>query len=157
MKSSWCLLPLVSLALGCGHNVVIGSGGASSSTTGTGTTGTTVTAATVTGATTTANVTTGGGCTNDQQCGGAAGSWCSRKVTQCPNGMPPPVTVAATGVCKTLPAACAAPDDCPPGYSCSMGQCKAFPDQCTIAPQQCPAGCVWTHPWPCACVCDACP
>ncbi len=98
---------------------------------------------------------TGGPCLADSQC--AMGSYCRLAISACP-GSTRSVTLDG-GSCQPYRAPCdaAQPQPCAPSESCQGGTCHPITDYCTIVPPQCPAGCTWQSPNPCACVCAACP
>ncbi len=93
-------------------------------------------------------------CTGDAQCS-APEQACRLEVDRCP-GYVDVVTLSA-GHCRDRGASCANDLDCVPDETCQVGVCKRDPAFCNGTAPTCPAGCDWTKPFPCACVCQACP
>jgi hypothetical protein len=93
-------------------------------------------------------------CTADAQCSEEEQA-CRVAVDRCA-GYEDVVTLSP-GHCRDRGASCSGNEDCVPQETCQMGTCRADPGLCAGAPAACPDGCAWTEPFPCACVCLACP
>ncbi len=94
-------------------------------------------------------------CESDADCG--EDERCRLEVAACP-GHPTAVS-SRGGECRDFGSACASDADCVPEERCDAdGICR--PPQvpiCTSPPSSCPPGCTLVAPYPCACVCEACP
>lgn len=93
-------------------------------------------------------------CSSDAQCRPPEEA-CRLEVVRCP-GYDDAVVLAA-GHCRDRGASCSSNLDCVPTETCQAGTCKPDPSFCNGPAPTCPAGCAWTKPFPCACVCLACP
>ncbi len=99
-------------------------------------------------------------CSSDAQCD-AHEEACRPTATYCVGY--PDVAVLSRGYCRGFGAACASADDCPPSQRCrSDGVCVDDPGLCKSGPsaadcQAIGADCQPVTPYPCACVCPACP
>ncbi|HET6922437.1 MAG TPA: hypothetical protein VFI16_04750 [Anaeromyxobacteraceae bacterium] len=93
-------------------------------------------------------------CTGDAQCS-APEQACRPEVRRC-SGFDDVVTLGE-GRCRDRGASCSKAEDCVPLETCQVGTCKPDPSLCTGPVPTCPAGCAWIEPFPCACVCQACP
>ncbi len=80
---------------------------------------------------------------------------CRRSIVRCTPGSN--VVTLAAGHCRSKRAHCGTPDDCIETETCgSDNTCRPLPPG--VCPnQQCPNGCEWGTPFPCACVCAVCP
>lgn len=98
-------------------------------------------------------------CQGDQDCH-APEQACRPAVSYCsgyPSGSYGSAVTLGEGYCRDVGAACATDQDCVPRQTCQVGTCKNDPSLCSGNTPACPAGCTWTEPFPCACVCQACP
>ncbi len=98
-------------------------------------------------------------CDRDAECH-TPGQACRPTVSYCsgyPSGSYGSVVTLSEGYCRDVGAACASNEDCVPLQPCQVGTCKDAQTLCTGKQPDCPLGCSWTSPFPCACVCEACP
>jgi len=97
-------------------------------------------------------------CSGNSDCDGS-GSECRPSVDACP-GFSQVVTLGS-GQCRDKGAQCTQNSDCVPEEICDISQqpglCGPPPAGYCSAVPSCPAGCPWTSPFPCKCVCKACP
>ncbi len=93
-------------------------------------------------------------CLSDAQCR-APEEACRLTVDRCPGY--DTVAILSEGHCRDVGASCSSDLDCVPAETCQQGTCKPDPSLCSGTPPACPARCTWTAPFPCACVCQACP
>lgn len=93
-------------------------------------------------------------CRDDAQCAGPEQA-CRLTVERCPGY--DDVALLDEGHCRDRGAVCSDDQACVPAETCQQGSCRPDPSLCNGPPHDCPAGCAWTAPFPCACVCPACP
>jgi hypothetical protein len=93
-------------------------------------------------------------CGSDKDCDDSQQA-CRPEVDRCPGSAA--LVTLPTGHCRFKSSPCSSDQDCVPLETCSqVGTCGPPPPQCTPV-VSCPASCPFLGPFPCACVCTACP
>jgi hypothetical protein len=93
-------------------------------------------------------------CKSDSDCDSAEQA-CRPDVVGCPGSST--LVTFPDGHCRFKRSRCSTDSDCVPLETCGQdGVCVDTPPPCTASPS-CPPGCAFQTPFPCKCVCAACP